>query len=124
MNCKVILNINGIETTSSIMLEDGFDKNDAVIQIKRKLQSILDKDSIEESEKDSLYYAALNIYSDVYQKIQNQKSLKDNFKESYTFNSIYDVPELYFPYALNFFPVIVPSVWNAAAIPVQIHSDI
>ena len=75
MNCKVILNINGIETTSSIMLEDGFDKNDAVIQIKRKLQSILDKDSIEESEKDSLYYAALNIYSDVYQKIQNQKSL-------------------------------------------------
>mgnify|MGYP003583837001 FL=1 len=37
MNCKVILNINGIETTSSIMLEDGFDKNDAVIQIKRKL---------------------------------------------------------------------------------------
>ena len=55
MNCKVILNINGIETTSSIMLEDGFDKNDAVIQIKRKLQSILDKDSIKESEKDSLY---------------------------------------------------------------------
>ena len=97
MNCKVILNINGIETTSSIMLEDGFDKNDAVIQIKRKLQSILDKDSIKESEKDSLYYAALNIYNDVSQKIQNQKSLKDNFKESYTFNSIYDVPELYFP---------------------------
>ena len=67
MNCKVILNINGIETTSSIMLEDGFDKNDAVIQIKRKLQSILDNDSIKESEKDSLYYAVLNIQKDAYQ---------------------------------------------------------
>lgn len=109
MNCKVILNINGIETTSSIKLEDGFDKNDAIIQIKRKLQRMLDKNPLEEAEKDSLYYAALNIYNDVSKKIQNQKSLKDNFKESYTFNSIYDVPELYLP---NEFKQILNQFYN------------
>jgi len=37
MDCKVILNINGIETTSSVKLGDGFDKNDAIIQIKKNL---------------------------------------------------------------------------------------
>ena len=47
MDCKVILNINGIETTSRIYLEDGFDKNDAVIQIKKRLQQLLDNETIE-----------------------------------------------------------------------------
>ena len=97
MDCKVILNINGIETTSRISLEDGFDKNDAVIQIKKRLQQLLDNETIEESSKDSVYRAALQIYNNVDQKIRNQKSMANNFEENYNYSSIYDVPDAYLP---------------------------
>ena len=78
MDCKVILNINGIETTSSIKLEDGFDKNDAIIQIKKNLSQLVADQSIDTTNLSHFYNAAVSIYRDIKRKfgVASYKDIK------------------------------------------------
>lgn len=95
MDCKVILNINGIETTSSIKLEDGFDKNDAIIQIKKNLSQLVADQSIDTTNLSPFYNAAVSIYRDIKRKLDlSKQDVKQNI-ESKVFDSIYDVDEQY-----------------------------
>lgn len=95
MDCKVILNINGIETTSSVKLGDGFDKNDAIIQIKKNLSQLVNDQTIDTENQNPFYNAAVSIYRDIKRKLDSSKKDQKSNLESKVFDSIYDVDEQY-----------------------------